>query len=129
MKISKRISKTRLAWRANKKLNPLLRKAILLLKKQKDPFWHYTAKLLAKPKRRSIKVNLDKINRLSKENSTILVAGKILGKGELDKKLKIIAFNLSEQAKAKIKESGSSFIELEQFIQKNPDVKEIRLII
>ena len=128
-KISKKISKTRLSWLANKKLNPELKGTILLFKKQKDPFWHYVAQLLARPKRKSIEVNLEKIDRLSKENSTILVAGKVLGKGELNKKIKLAAFNISEQAREKLKESGSSFLELEELLQKNPDVKEIKLII
>ena len=87
------------------------------------------AQLLARPKRKSIEVNLEKIDRLSKENSTILVAGKVLGKGELNKKIKLAAFNISEQAREKLKESGSSFLELEELLQKNPDVKEIKLII
>ena len=128
-KVSSKISKTRISWLANKKLNPNLRETILLFKKQKDPFWHYVAKLLARPKRKSIEVNLDRIDRLSKENATVLVAGKILGKGDLNKKIKISAFNISEQAKIKLKESGSSFLELQELLQKNPDVKEIKLII
>jgi len=128
-KVSRKISKTRLNWLGNKKLNPELRDTILLFKKQKDPFWQYVAKLLARPKRRSVEVNLDKIDRLSKENSTILIAGKVLGKGELNKKIKLAAFNISEQAKVKLKESGSSFLGLQELLQKNPDVKEIKLII
>ena len=128
-KVSKKISKTRLSWLASKKSNPQLKDNILLFKKQKDPFWHYVAKLLARPKRKSIEVNLEKIDRLSKENSTVLVAGKVLGKGEINKKIKLSAFNISEQAKEKLKESGSSFLELEELLQKSPDVKDIKLII
>ena len=128
-KVSKTISKTRLSWLASKKLNPELKGTILMFKKQKDPFWHYVAKLLARPKRQSIQVNLDKIDRLCKENSTILVAGKVLGKGEINKKIKLAAFNISEQARTKLKESGSSFLELEELLHKSPDVKEIKLII
>jgi large subunit ribosomal protein L18e len=128
-KVSKKISKTRLSWLASKKSNPQLKDTILLFKKQKDPFWHYVAKLLARPKRKSIEVNLEKIDRLSKENSTVLVAGKVLGKGEINKKIKLSAFNISEQAKEKLKESGSSFLELEELLQKSPDVKDIKLII
>jgi large subunit ribosomal protein L18e len=128
-KVSSKISKTRLSWLASKKLNPELKETILLFKKQKDPFWHYVAKLLARPKRKGIEVNLDKIGKLSKENSTILVAGKVLGKGSLDKKVKITAFNISDQAKEKLEESGSSFFELREFLQKNPNVKDIQLII
>ncbi len=128
-KVSKKISKTRLSWLASKKSNPELKGTILLFKKQKDPFWHYVAKLLARPKRKSIEVNLEKIDRLSEENSTILIAGKVLGKGELNKKIKLAAFNISEQAREKLKDSGSSFLELEDLLHKSPDVKDIKLII
>jgi len=128
-KVSKKISKTRLGWLANKKSNPELKETILLFKKQKDPFWHYVAKLLARPKRKDIEVNLEKIDRLGKENSIVLVAGKVLGKGELNKKIKISAFNISEQARMKLEGSGSSFLGLQELLQKNPDVKDIELII
>jgi ribosomal protein L18E len=67
-KVSKKISKTRLSWLASKKSNPELKGTILLFKKQKDPFWHYVARLLARPKRKAIAVNLEKIDRLSKDN-------------------------------------------------------------
>ena len=125
----KPISKTRLAKQANKKQNPELRGSILFLKKQKNVFWHKVAKLLSRPKRKSISVNLDKINRMAKENSTILVAGKILARGDLNKKLTISAFRTSEEARNKIKTSGSSYLKIEELVKKNPDAKDIKLII
>ncbi len=125
----KPISKTRLARQANKKQNPELRTSILLLKKQKNVFWHKVAKLLSRPKRKSISVNLDKINKVAKENSTILVAGKILARGDLNKKLAISAFKTSGEAKNKIKSSGSSYLTISELIKKDPEAKNIKLII
>lgn len=125
----KPISKTRIARSANKKLNPELRNTILLLKKQKSSFWHDVAKLLIRPKRRSIVVNLDKINRLAKENSTILVAGKVLARGDLNKKFNISAFRTSEEAKNKIKASGSTYLSINDLVRKNPEAKDIKIMI
>ncbi len=124
-----KISKTKIAKQVERKTNPGLRDAILLFKKQKNPFWHYVAKLLVRPKRKSIVVNLEKINKLSKQNSIVLVAGKVLGEGNLEKKLQIYAFRASDQAIKKIKESGSSYLAIEELLQKNPDAKDIKLII
>jgi large subunit ribosomal protein L18e len=125
----KKISKTKITKQVSRKLNPELRRVVLLLKKQKNPFWHYVAKLLVRPKRKSIAVNLEKINKFSRSNSVILVAGKVLGQGNLEKKVQIYALNVSEPALKKIKESGSSYLEIEQLLQKNPDAKDIKLII
>jgi len=123
------MSKTKIARQANKKQNPELRASILFLKKQKNVFWHNVAKLLSRPKRKSISVNLDKINKIAKESSTILVAGKILARGDLTKKLNIAAFRTSEEARNKIKASGSSYFKIEELVKKNPDAKDIKLII
>ncbi len=122
----KRISKTKIERRLQKKSNPRLRNLLILLKKQKKPFWQTIAKELAKPKRKSIDVNLFKINKYAKENETIVVPGKVLSHGNLNKQIKIAAFSFSEKAREKIKLAGSKSVGIEELI-KNPD-KNMRII-
>lgn len=121
------INKTKINKAALRKSNLKLKRTILLLKKQKNEFWNYVAKLLARPRKKTIQVNLDKINKFGKE--TVLVPGKILSKGELQKKLTISAFRISEKAREKIKEAGSTYIDIEDILKKNPEAKGIKIII
>lgn len=121
------ISKTKINKSALRKTNPELKQTILLLKKQKNPAWIQIAKYLSRPRRKAIQVNLDKINKYGK--NTVIVPGKILGKGELNKKIIISSFAISSQAKEKIKASGSSYIKISELIKKNPDVKDIKVIL
>jgi len=122
----KRISKTKIERRLQKKSNPRLRNLLILLKKQKKPFWQTIAKELAKPKRKSIDVNLFKINKFAKKNETIVVPGKVLSHGNLNKQIKIAAFSFSEKAREKIKIANSKSAGIQELI-KNPD-KKTRII-
>ncbi len=120
------ISKTKIEKRMQKKTNPRLRSLIILLKKQKQPFWQAIAKEIAKPKRIAVKVNLYKINKFARDNEVILVPGKVLSVGTLSKQVKITAFSFSEKARERIRSAGGKIVELEDFI-KNPD-KNMRVI-
>jgi len=60
------------------------------------------AKYLARPRRKVIKVNIEKINKLTKNEETVIVPGKVLGKGDLDHKLIIAAFKFSKKSREKL---------------------------
>lgn len=96
------LSKRKIAKKAERKENPELQKAIALLRKQKKPLWIRAADLLSKPRKKAVMVNLEKLNKLTKANDSVIVPGKVLGKGELEHKITIAAFKFSESAKEKI---------------------------
>ncbi len=73
-------------------------------------------------------MNLDEINKKSKENEMIIIPGKVLSQGELDKKIKIAALMFSEKAREKILKSKSEIYEIIQEIKKNPDGKGIKIL-
>jgi large subunit ribosomal protein L18e len=122
--MEKTISKTRIESRSSKKTNKELAEAITIIKKKNPEF----AKHLAMPVKRWAELNLDQIDRMSKENEVLFVPGKILSSGELSKKLKIVAWNASEKAKQKMKDSKVEFVEILEEIKKNPELKDLRLI-
>jgi large subunit ribosomal protein L18e len=124
-----KISKTKISEAASRKTNKERIALILLLKKQKNVFWIKIAKYISRPKRKTICVNLDKINKYGEPKMTIVVPGKVLSRGDLTKKLILSSLNVSEQAKTKIKESGSVYMNLRELLQKNPEAKDIKLII
>jgi large subunit ribosomal protein L18e len=99
------------------KTNSLLKEAIFLAKKQglKE-----IAEGLSKPTRKRIKINVGDLNKLTKNN--IIITGKVLSSGELNKKMNIIAWAYSSGAKQKIKDSGSTLNSLLEILRKKDKI-------
>jgi large subunit ribosomal protein L18e len=119
-------SKTLIGKQVTKKTNPELVETILAAKK-KDK-WVKIAGLLSSPRANMINLNLDKLNEESKEGDTIVVPGKILAQGELNKKIKVVALSFSEKAKEKISKSKGEISTILEEIKKNPEAKNIKFI-
>ncbi|MDP8002962.1 MAG: 50S ribosomal protein L18e [Caldisphaera sp.] len=97
--------------------------------KTKSKVWLYAAKILSRPARRRVTVNLNKINKLAKEGDMVIVPGKVLGNGKITKKITIAAFSFSEEALEKIRSSDSTGITLVEAIKENPEGKNVKIII
>ena len=117
------ISKTKIQRKTKKKTNPELVKTILLAKKNNHL---KLANKLSGPTRQQVRVNLNELDEI-KENS-ILVPGKILGEGEINKKITISALGFSEQARNKLKKAGCEIKTIRQEIESNPDLKGVKVI-
>ena len=109
-----------------------LRNLIANLKKQssekKVKIWKRVAEELERATRQRRKVNLTRINRYAKAGETVLIPGKVLGMGELDKKIFISAWQFSDSAFDKIKKSGSMALSIQALVQKNPKGEKVRII-
>ena len=90
--------------------------------------WKQIAFELEKSTRLRREVNLLTINKHTKENEVVLVPGKILGNGELTHKVTVAAFNASQSALEKIKQSGGKFIMIDEIMRTNPEGAGIRII-
>src|SRR3989344_9158997 len=103
-----------------KKTNNLLLSLVEELRrtgtKNKAKIWKAVANELLKPTRKMREVNIEKINRVTKENDTIIVPGKVLCSGDLDHKVTVAAFNFSESARKKIKD----ILTISELMKKNP---------
>ena len=119
------ISKTKLKEKIRKKKNPNLINLVHFLKKQ-SPFWVDVSELLARPKRKSIKVDIARIDKISKPNSTVVVPGKVLSEGELTKSIVLAAFSFSEKSKSKLKKA--KIIKIEELAKQNKKGENIILI-
>src|SRR3989344_7669951 len=93
--------KIRIDRKLERKTNPELAETILAAKKEKA--WIKISNILAYPRRKRIAINLDKIDKESKEGDTIIVPGKVLGEGDISKKIVIAAFSFSQDALKKLK--------------------------
>jgi large subunit ribosomal protein L18e len=98
------------------------------LMKTDKPIWRRVAKELSRPRRRRIQVNLSKIEQYAPEASTILVPGKVLGSGNLSKKVTIAAYSFSDSAKKLISNAGGKAISIENLHKSNPEGKGVVIL-
>lgn len=122
-------SNTKISKQTLRKTNPEIVETIKLAKKNK--FWFRIAEILSGPRKKIPNINLDKIDKQSKENEIIAVPGKVLSMGEIskNKKIKIAAFSFSDKAKEKLNKSKIEFSYLKDEIKKNPEGKNIKILI
>ncbi|MAG10960.1 50S ribosomal protein L18e [Candidatus Pacearchaeota archaeon] len=119
-------TKSKISGQLRKKSNPELVKTITTAKKKEK--WSVVAGILSGPKRNMMNLNLSEINNLVKEDESIVVPGKVLSQGEINKKGKLIAFGFSRRAKEKLKEAGIDFDTIINEIKKNPEARGIKII-
>ncbi|WP_136687738.1 50S ribosomal protein L18e [Halorhabdus amylolytica] len=113
------------------KSNPRLRSLIADLKsaaREGDgDVWSDVAERLEKPRRTHAEVNLGRIERYAREDETVVVPGKVLGSGVLQKDVTVAAVDFSSTAERKIDQVGES-LGLEQALEQNPDGSNVRVI-
>jgi len=119
-------SKTLIEKQAKRKFNPELIEIIRLAKKNKN--WQVIAGILSGSRRNKIVMNLETINKEAKDGETILIPGKILSQGEINKKIKMVANDFSEKAREKLTRSKIKFSKINEEIKLNPNAKGIRIL-
>jgi ribosomal protein L18E len=119
--MERKISKTKIEKRIQRKKDPFLVRAIIKLKKANPEI----AKELSKPKRRWPALNL---KELAHVEGDVVVCGKILSAGDLEGAKKIVAWSASDRAVEKIKESKGSFVELTEEMKKNPELNGLVIV-
>jgi large subunit ribosomal protein L18e len=115
-----------------KKSNPNLRRLIdelLDAKARSDvAIWKALAERLAKPRRFYAEVNVSKIQKHAKENETIVVPGKVLGTGKIDRAVTIAALGFSETARKKIEGAGGKCLKIKDIVETNPKGSNVRIL-
>jgi len=91
-------------------------------------FWKRVAVDLEKPTKQRRIINLSKISKFCKENEIIVVPGKVLADGELDKKISVAAYAFSKTAKEKILKSQGQLMTIEELMKKNPKVQDLKIM-
>jgi len=112
----------------NHQLTKLIEELKVKSIEDKSGFWKRIATDLEKPSRQRRVVNLGRINKFSKENETIVVPGKILGDGALDKKVNVVAFSISDAAKEKIINAGSQVLTIKELMKKDIKTSDMRIM-
>ncbi len=111
--------------------NPELQGLIEELRKkaysENTMLWKRLATDLEKPTRKRRAVNLSRINRHTSNGETIVVPGKVLSAGDLEKQITIAAYQFSKEAMEKITKSKSRAITINELMN-TKDVKNVRII-
>ncbi len=93
----------------------------------KTNIWKRVADDLLMPARKHRLVNLFKLDMYAKEGETVLIPGKVLGTGDINRKLTVAAFSFSKSAVEKIKNAKGNVMTINELMQKNPKGKDVRL--
>lgn len=117
------ISKTQINKRTGNKKNPEIIETIVLAKKNDllD-----LAKKLSGPVRLYKSVNLDELDDVKEDK--IMIVGKVLGSGEVSKKIDISALGFSEQAKEKLEKAGCKIKKIKEEIKDNNKLEGVKII-
>ena len=119
-------SKAQIEKQLKKKTNPELVNTIIEAKKKKN--WLVVAAVISSPRIKKINMNLNQINDEAKEGENVIVPGKVLSQGEINKKIKVVALGFSEMAKEKILKAKGETLTILEEIKKNPDAKNVRFL-
>ncbi len=111
--------------------NEAVLQAIAVLEKSsrkgKKSLWKDIAKRLSKPRRRRASANIWKLNGVKTEKKFVLVPGKVLGTGQMEKGINVIALEFSDSAKKKISEKGKALTIVEALNEKI-DAKDVAIV-
>ncbi len=93
-----------------------------------SPFWRKVADDLRKPARQRRVVNIYRIEKAALEGETVLVPGKVLSVGELNKKLSVAALTFSKDAAQKITDAKGKVLSIMDLVKQNPEGKKVRIV-
>ncbi|MFA5020240.1 MAG: 50S ribosomal protein L18e [Candidatus Pacearchaeota archaeon] len=119
--------KNRIEKKLGRKTNIELVKTIILTKKNKE--WEKVSHLISASKRKAVSMNLSEINSLSNENDSVIVPGKVLGSGSINKKIKIVALSFSKSAEEKLKKLKIEYTTISEEIKKNQKANKLKIIV
>ena len=114
--------------KTNPNLIELINKLYEQSRSEDAAIWKDVAKRLERSNRRTAEVNLSDLNRYVEDGETVLVPGKVLSNGDLDKKVDVVAFNFSAKAQEKIESAGGKCLSIDEAMEANPKGSNIRIM-
>lgn len=108
--------------------NEQLKQLIESLKTEKKGFWKKVAYELNAPRRKRAQVNVSKLDAYGEDGLVFLVPGKVLGSGNVTKKLIVAAFSFSDSAKKLIEATGGKTMSINDLLKSNKDGKDVVIL-
>ncbi|MEK6944462.1 MAG: 50S ribosomal protein L18e [Thermoproteota archaeon] len=96
--------------------------------KNDAPIWSKMAELALKPSSIRRTINVNEINKFTKDGDVIFHPGKVLGMGTISHKITVSSFSISNTAAKKIIEAGGKIINYKEIIEKFPTGKGVKVL-
>ena len=113
--------------------NPQVTQLVVFLEKtatkNKAPVWKAVAERLCMPRRKKPQVNLYELDKHCKDGETAVVPGKVLGIGNVSKKITVAAQSFSGSAAQKIVKAGGKAVAIKEAAEANPKGSGVRVIV
>ena len=122
------MSKKQISRKSNSELVKTIDELKNASRENDAPIWKSIAKKLEGPSRNWPVVNISKIEYNVSKNGKAIIPGKILGSGNLSKKVTISAYSFTKSAIEKIESAGGKCMVYNDFIKKNPSGKDVVVI-
>jgi len=120
------MSKTKIRKRLKKKKNSYIVDTVFAA--EKHPEWRKISQIISGPNKKYSSVNLKIIEQKTSAGDTIIIPGKVLGTGEVTKKLRVCALDFSETSKEKLEKNNGEVVTILEEIKKNPKASGIKII-
>ena len=114
-------SKTKISKQTSSKTSKYLINTIK--EASKNPAWINVASILSGPKRKRMNINISELP----DAKVIVICGKVLSEGEIDRKMKVVALGFSDSAKEKLLNAGCETVRLLEEIKSNPEAKDVEV--
>jgi len=115
-----------------RKTDPNLVSLISDLKKEtregQAAIWRDIAQRLERPSRNWAEVNLSRLERYAQDGDIIVVPGKVLGAGAINKKITVAAFRFSASAAKAIEEAGGKRMTIPELVKENPSGNKVKIM-
>lgn len=92
------------------------------------PVYKRAAKMLSKKNNQLVEVNVGKLDAVSSKGNVLLVPGKVLGEGDVSKKLYVGAVAFTASAIQKITSAGGEALLMKDFVVKFGESKGVFLV-
>ncbi|MFW6378423.1 MAG: 50S ribosomal protein L18e [Nanoarchaeota archaeon] len=112
----------------NEYTEKLIKELKTLAIKEERPLWKRIATELERPTRKKREVNIFKLEHTAREGEIVIVPGKVLGNGAINKKLTVAALDFSQGAREKILSHKGEALSIEALMKKNPGANNVRIM-
>ncbi|MGC8555790.1 MAG: 50S ribosomal protein L18e [Conexivisphaera sp.] len=93
------------------------------------PIWSALREAIREASRsRLARVNVGKINRLASDGDVVVVPGKVLGAGLIEKRVVVGALAFSAEARRKIESAGGEALSIPELVEKYSGARGVKLI-
>lgn len=91
--------------------------------------WRVVAEYVEKPRRQRVAVNVGKLNRVAKDGDVVLVPGKLLAGGKLEKKITVAALKISRKAAEKVVAAGGEVLTIPELVRRLPKGSGVKIVV